>query len=447
MAVSMVGEKSDNSRTALSGQSVLMESMMHLNFWILAFVLLIIFSASTGIVHERSALSFLTQTETIPALPINTIIAVAILYLCLILLLSIRDEKGLTLAFKLCLETICVIWISELIGFSYTGMFLMVFADLIGNSMSRRDRTAAIIALGIFYLVLDSSVLNFWLKRISIDDYLIYYRTDYAGLIKGALNIGRLLNTFLFILYMLYQVRKHMNENERIMMLNKSLKEANKKLEEYSKSSALMAQTAERNRLAREIHDTIGHSLTGIVTGLDACLMMFDKDRDLVKTQLTAIAEVARTGMTDVRQSVKALRPDALEKLPLDEAIEKLIDEMGRSTGVNINYHCSEKLSDSFDENEEETIYRTIQESITNAISHGNASNINIDIKRSEDNLLTIDISDNGSGNTNPKKGFGLTHMEERLSMLGGSLHIDGNDGFTVRAQMPIRWGKEVKEQ
>ena len=75
-----------------------------------------------------------------------------------------------------------------------------------------------------------------------------------------------------------------MNENERIMMLNESLKEANIKLEEYSKSSALMAQTAERNRLAREIHDTIGHSLTGIVTGLDACLMMFDKDRDLVKT-------------------------------------------------------------------------------------------------------------------------------------------------------------------
>ena len=140
---------------------------------------------------------------------------------------------------------------------------------------------------------------------------------------------------------------------------------------------------------------------------------------------------------------MKALRPDALEKLPLDEAIEKLIDEMGRSTGVNIDYHCHDKLSDSFDETEEETIYRTIQESITNAISHGNASNINIEIQRSEDNLLTIDIKDNGSGSANPKKGFGLTHMEERLNMLGGSLHIDGNDGFRVRAQMPIRWGQE----
>lgn len=443
MAVSNTKDRSDNKRAVVTGQSVLMESMMHLNFWILAFVLLVISRSTAGMVHERSALSFLTQTEAIPALPVNTIIMVSILYLCLILLLSITDEKGTNLVLKLCLETMTVIWISGLTGFSYTGMFLMVFADLMRNQMSRRDRTIAIIALGVFYLVLDSSVLNFWLKRISIDDYLIYYRTDYAGLIKGALKIGSLLNTFLFILFMLYQIRKHMNENERIMMLNESLKEANIKLEEYSKSSALMAQTAERNRLAREIHDTIGHSLTGIVTGLDACLMMFDKDRDLVKTQLGAIADVARTGMTDVRQSVKALRPDALEKLPLDEAIEKLIDEMGRSTGVNIDYHCQGKLSDSFDETEEETIYRTIQESITNAISHGNASNINIDIKRSEDNLLTIDIKDNGSGSTNPKKGFGLTHMEERLSMLGGSLYIDGSDGFRVRAQMPIRWGQE----
>ena len=445
MAVKINREQSDNSRPPVTGQSILMESMMHLNFWILAFVLVVISRATAGIVHERSALSFLTQTESIPLLPLNTIIAVAALYLCLIILLSLSGEKGINLVLKLCLATVSVIWISELIGFSYTGMFLMVFADLMRNPLSRRDRTIAIVAMGIFYLVLDSSVLNFWLRRISIDDYLIYYGNEYAGLIKGALNIGSLLNTFLFMLFMIYQVRKHMNENERIMMLNESLKEANIKLEEYSKTSALMAQTKERNRLAREIHDTIGHSLTGIVTGLDACLMMFDKDRDLVKTQLGAIAEVARSGMTDVRQSVKALRPDALEKLPLDEAIEKLIDEMGRSTGVNINYHCLCKLSDSFDENEEETIYRTIQESITNSISHGNASNINIEIKRSEDNMLTIVVKDNGRGSSNPEKGFGLTHMEERLNMLGGSLYIDGSDGFTVRARMPIRWGSSLK--
>ena len=111
MAVSKVKKKSDNKRAAVTGQSVLMESMMHLNFWILVFVLLIISRSSAGIVHERSALSFLTQTEAIPALPVNTIIMVAILYLCLVLLLSITDENGTNLVIKLCLETMTVIWI------------------------------------------------------------------------------------------------------------------------------------------------------------------------------------------------------------------------------------------------------------------------------------------------------------------------------------------------
>ena len=55
--------------------------------------------------------------------------------------------------------------------------------------------------------------------------------------------------------------------------------------------------------------------------------------------------------------------------------------------------------------------------------------------------MLTIEIKDNGSGSIDFEKGFGLTHMEGRLNMLGGSLYIDGSDGFTVRAQMPIRWG------
>ena len=84
MAVSKTKDRSDNKRAAVTGQSVLMESMMHLNFWILAFVLLVISRSTAGMVHERSALSFLTQTEAIPALPVNTIIMVSILYLCLI---------------------------------------------------------------------------------------------------------------------------------------------------------------------------------------------------------------------------------------------------------------------------------------------------------------------------------------------------------------------------
>ena len=235
-----------------------------------------------------------------------------------------------------------------------------------------------------------------------------------------------------------------MSENERIRELNDQLKEANIRLADYSAKSALMAQTQERNRLAREIHDTIGHSLTGIVTGIEACLVIFDTDRELVKSQLRAIAEVARRGMENVRRSVRELKPDSLEKMPLDLAIEKMIDGMERSTGISFRYSCAVPLRDAFGEDEKEVIYRTVQEGITNSIRHGKATEILVGINR-EDNMLCISIKDNGKGCSDLNKGFGLTHMEDRLSMLEGTLYCDGNDGFLLRAMIPIRWGTEVK--
>ncbi|MCR5054536.1 MAG: sensor histidine kinase [Lachnospiraceae bacterium] len=257
--------------------------------------------------------------------------------------------------------------------------------------------------------------------------------------------MGQLLNTFLFISYMIALVRIQRSENARIRVLNEQLKDANIKLEEYSKESALMAQTQERNRLAREIHDTIGHSLTGIVTGIEACIVLFDKDSELVKKQLNAIAEVARRGMEDVRRSVRALKPDGLEKLPLDLAIENMIDEMGRSTGINLTYDCSVTLRNVFGEDEEEAVFRTVQEGITNSIRHGKPENIHISVSR-KDSRLKITVKDDGVGCMEPKKGFGLTHMEERINMLGGSVYYDGTDGFLLEAEIPIRWGTEVNK-
>ena len=87
-------------------------------------------------------------------------------------------------------------------------------------------------------------------------------------------------------------------------------------------------------------------------------------------------------------------------------------------------------------------IYRIIQESITNSIRHGKADTVRIRMTR-EYNIVTITIKDNGVGASNIEPGFGLTHMKERLDMLGGKMHVDGRDGFCVVAEIPIRWGTE----
>ena len=229
--------------------------------------------------------------------------------------------------------------------------------------------------------------------------------------------------------------------NERLDALYSDLLDANVQLEEYARESVKMAETKERNRLAREIHDTIGHALTGIITGIDACMALMDVAPEVAKKQLGAIGEVARQGMTDVRRSVRALRPDALEKFDLENALSRTINDMCTATNAEIEYQCDTRL-DCFTEDEEDMIYRIVQESITNAIRHGHANYIRVLIGCTGD-TLQISVKDNGIGCKDIKEGFGLHHMKERLEMLGGSLRYNGKEGFEVEACIPIRRGME----
>lgn len=153
---------------------------------------------------------------------------------------------------------------------------------------------------------------------------------------------------------------------------------------------------------------------------------------------------MARQGVKDVRRSVKALRPDALETLDLKHALIQMMEETKRSTSVDIIYEIEATLK-NFDKDEEDIIYRIVQESITNAIRHGKADKIWVRIDRVY-NMLKIHLKDNGVGCSNIQKGFGLHHMEERLEMLHGSLSYNGDEGFVVEAELPIRWGTQEEK-
>ena len=272
----------------------------------------------------------------------------------------------------------------------------------------------------------------------------MYYRQDARNSLLGILNMLGLINTLVFILYMVVLTITQTSEKERILRLNSQLQAANRTPEEYAEEQVRMTETRERNRLAREIHDTLGHSLTGIITGIEACIMLMDIAPEATKEQLRAIAEVARGGITDVRHSVNALRPDALENLELRRALEKLVEKSERSTGVKVDFTFPEDLQ-MLDQDEEDVLYRIVQESITNAIRHGHASQIRIEITRSG-NDLKIHIEDNGVGCDEIHSGFGLHHMQERIDMLKGSLSYSGSNGFVIDAVVPIRVASEEED-
>lgn len=411
------------------------------NFLIILYITLISSHALWGYVHEGTALEFLLRAGRVP--PINWIIPIAglLFFGCLEILLSVECNNHPELVCKLTLEFLVAIGISYVTGFGYTGMVVLLLADIMRYTIDWKKRALYILAVSAFSLLINGNVLQKWIDVIPLDIVWSYYRADHLSRFLGILNILDLINIYVFIFYMVILALSQMSEKERILVLNNELKEANIKLEEYASESARMAETRERNRLAREIHDTLGHSLTGIITGIEACIMLMDIAPEATKEQLRAIAEVARTGIIDVRHSVKALHADALESMDIEDALHKLVDSTTRSTGVEISMNITTDLS-HFNQDEGDVIYRVVQESITNAIRHGKATKINISIDRIDGELHII-ISDNGVGCSDVKSGFGLHHMKERLDMLGGHLEYTGNLGFTIHAVIPIRWGNE----
>jgi len=130
------------------------------------------------------------------------------------------------------------------------------------------------------------------------------------------------------------------------------------------------------------------------------------------------------------------LRPNDLERLPFQEALIQMTKDYSESSGMKITFDIF-SWSDKLRQDQEDVIYRVLQECLTNANRHGHATEVKITIGGSE-NYLVIVIADNGEGCENVEQGFGLKHMRERLKLIHGTLHYWSDAGFIVEAMIPL---------
>ncbi len=215
---------------------------------------------------------------------------------------------------------------------------------------------------------------------------------------------------------------------------------ANQRLRHYALRVEELAIEQERNRIARDIHDSLGHSLTVYGIHLEAALRLMHTNPAKAEALLLEVKQLNSTTLQEVRQSVTALRSDPLQGKLLTQAIADLVTEFQRSTEilpnwqVQVDVNLSKELS--------VTIYRIVQESLTNIYKYATATEVSITIAQSVDQLK-VSIQDNGIGfdpNQNTT-GFGLQGMQERTLALGGQLEIltAPNQGCVVNAMFPIQ--------
>ncbi|MEF9997806.1 MAG: sensor histidine kinase [Lachnospiraceae bacterium] len=426
--------------------------LLAINMIAILFVTIFIYITTMKVCNEYIARDFLETITTIPWMPQRNIEIVLILLASLIISFVMREylyiEKILITYVTLIIDFVISMTIVVLLDFNYNGILLWVFANAILHIQELKGKY-----IFIFLAVASYIGTNWELEAInhnlySISNYMNYYEANIQQYLLGGFNVLLSINMIIFATFCAYVIlmqRGRIEEvnqlYERLSETNNELQEANVELQKYMVIKEKMGETKERNRLAREIHDTLGHTLTGISAGIDACLATIDTKPDRTKQQLELISQVTRDGIKDVRRSVNELRPDALERLSLEHAINKMVAEVNTMTGTNVCFDCKvENLK--FDEDEENTIYRVVQESITNAIRHGQAKQVWITIEKEYSDIHIV-IQDNGIGCEKIKKGFGTRHMLERITMLNGRVSFDGQDGFVVDVTIPIRWGEE----
>ena len=396
------------------------------------------------IIDTMAARSFLMALPIVP-LPAEEGLALAAgSFILLILLGSLyrRDRQTARRRYLFFAAEIgaCVLLMRSL-NLAYDGVVLLVVADLMHRYQGENQGWLLIGAMCGLYFIANYNVLVFQGHVAPFDAYAAYYKPSVQALLLAVKNGFVSVNIILFVLYLVLLVQNKHQEKERIASLNRQLGEANERLRAYAIEAERMAETRERNRLAREIHDTLGHALTGIAAGLDACIVLVDAAPEAAKKQLAKVREAARRGIVDVRRSVEKLRPDDLEKLPMRHALAKMVAEFSESSGMKTRI-VAMGWPDHLREDEEEVIYRVVQEGITNANQHGLATEAVITIG-TEPGRIFIIIADNGHGCEDVEPGFGLRHMRERLDLLHGRLRYWTDKGFTLEATIPHGQVKE----
>lgn len=227
-------------------------------------------------------------------------------------------------------------------------------------------------------------------------------------------------------------------QRRKAEQLTIELEAANRQLAAYATQAEELATTKERNRIAREIHDTLGHYLTVVNVQIKAAQAVMEQQPEKAQDVLQKAQKLTEEGLTAVRQSVSALRGSPLGQKTLPIALADLLTETESSGLVtHLEIHGQPRPLDA---KLDLTLYRAAQEGLTNIRKHARASRVDLLLDYHTANQVQLQVKDNGVGTAVPPNGgFGLLGLRERVHLLGGRLETETahGKGFKLVITLP----------
>ena len=229
---------------------------------------------------------------------------------------------------------------------------------------------------------------------------------------------------------------------------NSSLGMSESNMSSDMKLAVLQSLESDRQRIARDLHDTTVQSLTSLVHKTELCLKLIDIDPIRCRLEMNTIGKTLREVIEDARRMIYDLRPMSFDDIGFDVTVERFLDKFRASNNIKCTY-VTEGEAYGIDTIIAISLLRVIQESSNNAVKHANASKIDIHIEYLPD-VINLEVRDDGDGfdpsdipetTRSDNSGFGLAMMRERIFMLSGVLEIDSKpgEGSCIKVRVPIK--------
>jgi signal transduction histidine kinase len=251
-----------------------------------------------------------------------------------------------------------------------------------------------------------------------------------VGIIPSAIGFATLMLVMVYFTGLLDR-----EENARMRV-----DEANRKLTEYAQQAEELAVAKERNRLAREIHDNLGHYLTAVNMQIEAAMAIMNTDKDRTILALEHAQLLTKEGLAEVRRAVAALRAAPAEARPLHEALLTLVKEH-QVSGLTVTYQIEGAIRPCSAQTEL-ALYRIAQEGLTNTRKHAGATRADLTLDYRNLDTVGLRLQDYGVGTLSGRpasNGFGLLGIRERVELLGGIVNIKSGlgQGFILEVELP----------
>jgi signal transduction histidine kinase len=242
---------------------------------------------------------------------------------------------------------------------------------------------------------------------------------------------------YLLVGYGVTWLRERQSQQEsELLAANRQQAEANRKLANYAATVEQLSTSRERNRLARELHDTLAHSLSALTVQIEAISSLWDVDLPAARRMLTRADETTRSGLTEARRSLQALRATPLEEFGLGLALRELAELAAQRADMRLDLAIQD-IGGTLSSEEEQGIYRIAQEALENVVRHARASRVRLQLCLAESAVL-FSVEDDGVGFVTDifdgaESHFGIRGMYERALIAGGALQVLSEPGRGTR--------------